>query len=42
MGVVSHSYGVLGGGSDGGGGRYACGTKPGRIGRTSADAGALP
>ena len=26
--VVSHGYGGLGGGRDGGGGRYACGTKP--------------
>ena len=27
MGVVTHGYGVLGGGSDGVGGWYACGTK---------------
>ena len=26
--VISHEYGGLGGGRDGGGGWYACGTKP--------------
>ena len=35
--VVSHGYGGLGGGRDGGGGWYACGTC-----RMSGDAGALP
>ena len=35
MGVVSHGYGWLGEGRDGGGGWLASGTKPG-------DAGALP
>ena len=29
--VVSHGYGGLGGDMDGGGGLYACGTKPSRL-----------
>ena len=29
--VVSHGYGGLGGGRDGGGGWYSCGTKPGGL-----------
>ena len=41
MGVVSHSRGVLGGDRDGGGGWYACMTKPG-FGHMLGDAGALP
>ena len=39
--VVSHGYGGLGGGRDGCGGWYACGTRPG-VGRMSGDAGARP
>ena len=43
IGVVSHSYGVLGGGKDGGGGGWqACWTKPGGVGRMSGDVSALP
>ena len=38
MGVVSHGYGGLGGGMDGGGGWYACGTKPMGFGCMSGDA----
>ena len=41
MRVVSNGYGGLGGGNDGGGGWYACVTKPGRVGHMSEDAGAL-
>ena len=40
--VVSHGYGELVGGRDGGGGWYACGTKRGWIGRLSGDAGDIP
>ena len=40
--AISHSYGWLGGGRDGGGGWYVCRTKPGGIGRMSGDARALP
>ena len=39
MGVVSHGYG---GGRDGSGGWYACGTRPTGFGRMSGDARALP
>ena len=42
MGVVRNGYGGLGYGRDGGGGWYACGTKPGVVGRMSGNAGALP
>ena len=42
MGVVSHGYGWLGEGRDGGGGWLASGTKPGAVGHMSGDAGALP
>ena len=38
---VRHAYGGHGRGRDGGGGWYACGTKP-RFGRMSGDAGAFP
>ena len=31
MGIVSDGYGGLGGSMDGGGGWYACGTKPGEL-----------
>ena len=41
MGVVSHEYGGMGVGRDGGGGWHACGTKPLGVGRMSGDAGAL-
>ena len=41
MSVVSNGYGVLVGGWDGGGGWYACGTKPMGFGRMSVNAGAL-
>ena len=44
VGVVSHSYGGLGGRA-GGGGLYSCGTKPGGgggVSRMSGKAGALP
>ena len=39
--VVSHGYGGFGGGRDGGGGLYACGTKHKGAGRISGNAGAL-
>ena len=39
--VVSNGHSWLNGGRDGGGGWYACVTKPGG-GRMSGDAGALP
>ena len=48
IGVVSHytrlvvSYGGLDGSRDGGGGWYACKTRPGGIGRMLGDVGALP
>ena len=40
--VVSHDYGGLGGGRDGGGVWYACRTKSGGVGRMSAGVGAHP
>ena len=40
--VVSHGYGGLCGGRDGGGGWYACGTKPRGFCRMPGDAGAFP
>ena len=39
--VVSHGYGRLGEGKDGGGGWYACGIKQ-KVGCMSEDAGPLP
>ena len=39
--VVSHGYGGLGGGRDGGGGWYVCDTKPRFAVRMSRDAGAF-
>ena len=39
--VVGHGYCGMTGGRDGGGGWYACGTKPG-VGRMSGDAGVFP
>ena len=42
MGIVSHCYGVFGGGRNGDGGYLACGTMTGGAGRMSGDAGALP
>ena len=40
--VVGHGYGGLGGGMDGGGGWYACRTKPRGVGRWSGDVVAHP
>ena len=40
--VVGHGYGGLGGGRDGGGGWYACGTKTGWVVCMSGDVRALP
>ena len=40
--VVSHGYGGLGCGRDGGSGLYACRTKPKEVGRMSGDGGTLP
>ena len=42
IGVVSQSYGGLGGGRDEGDGLYVCRTKPEWDGHMSRDAGALP
>ena len=40
--IVNHGYGGLGGGRDGCGGWYVCGTKPGGVRCMSGVAGALP
>ena len=40
--VVSHDYGGLGCGMDGGCGWYECWTKPSRLSRMSRDAGVFP
>ena len=40
--VVSHGYGGVGGGRNGGGGRFVCGSQSWGIRRMSGDAGSLP